>query len=51
MQARYLPTLLMAASLALPAIATAAEPCSDYAAELDVMTTADQALRKRVESA
>lgn len=45
----YLPTLLMAAGLALPAMATAAEPCSDYAAALEVMTTADQALRKRVD--
>lgn len=49
MQRPYLPTLLMVAGLALPATAMAAEPCSDYAAELEVMTTADQALRKRVD--
>ncbi|RZA33954.1 MAG: hypothetical protein EOP92_18175 [Lysobacteraceae bacterium] len=49
MQRGFLPTSLFAACLALPGIATAAEPCSDYAAELEVMTTADQALRKRVD--
>jgi len=44
----HLPAML-AACLALPSIAAAAEPCEGYAAALSAMATADQALRNRID--
>jgi hypothetical protein len=44
----YLPAVLLAACLGLCGPAQAAEPCSNVAADLAAMTSADQALRKRL---
>ncbi|QOY94553.1 hypothetical protein IM543_01090 [Massilia sp. UMI-21] len=45
----FVPVALLAASLALPSLATAADTCGEYGAGLAVMSTADQALRKRID--
>jgi hypothetical protein len=43
------PPAVLAAFLALPSIAAAAESCEGYAAGLSAMATADQTLRKRID--